>query len=195
VRCGRGADAKGRFLRPAGKGSEGSFVLLSLITHHGDPEILRIGSPSPVPATEERCTASSTGAAACRTSHLAPRICTQSVQPRVLPRHKKTRAAARTRRHLAPLAPEQRSTAQHSVACRRGGQFSQVANARSPSGECALLHQATRRPRTTDEGGTLPWPFWKAWLEAERRGKEEGRKAAPSTSARVLVISLFLSPR
>jgi hypothetical protein len=194
VRCGRGADAKGRLLRPAGKGSEGSFVLLSLITHHGDPEILRIGSPSPVPATEERCTASSTGAAACRTSHVAfaPNLCNRECCPAA----RRLGQQLALGRHLAPLAPEQRSTAKRSVSStRRGGQFSQVANARSPSSECALLHQATRRPRTTDEGGTLPGPFWKAWLEAERRGKEEGRKAAPSASARVLVISLFLSPR
>jgi hypothetical protein len=185
VRCGRGLDAKGRLLRPAGKGSEGSFVLLSLITHH---EILRIGSPSPAPATEateQRCTASSTGAAARRTSHLHPICATESAAPP----QEDSGSSSSPSRALGPRA------AQHSTACRRGGQFSQVANARSPSGECALLHQATRRPRATDEGGTLPWPFGKDWLEEERGGKEEGRKAAPSASARVLVISLFLSPR
>jgi hypothetical protein len=107
VGCGRGADAKGRLLRPAGKGSEGSFVLLSLITHH---EILRIGSPSPATeATEQRCTASSTGAAARRTSHVAyaPNLCNRECSP----------AARRLGQQLVaisrPWPPS--STAQHSV--------------------------------------------------------------------------------
>ncbi|KAH8784112.1 hypothetical protein F5882DRAFT_439521 [Hyaloscypha sp. PMI_1271] len=90
------------------------------------------------------------------TSHVARRICTQSVQPRVLPRRKKTRAAARARRHLAPLAPEQRSLARLRM------RALPQANA-----HYGVLHQATRRPRATDEGGTLPWPFWKEWLEEE----------------------------
>jgi hypothetical protein len=127
-----------------------------------------------------------------RTSHLHPICATESAAPPQEDSGSSSRWSPS--RALGPRAA-QHSTAQHSAACRRGGQFSQVANARSPSSECALLHQATRRPRTTDEGGTLPWPFWKEWLEEERRGKEEGRKAAPSASARVLVISLFLSPR
>ena len=111
MRCGRGLDAKGRLLRPAGKGSEGSFVLLSLITHH---EILRIGSDRHHQHQQLRLLSSAAPQVVQEQQHVAPRICTQSVQPRVQPRRKKTRAAAR--RHLAPLAPEQHSTAQHIVA-------------------------------------------------------------------------------
>jgi hypothetical protein len=130
-----------------------------------------------------------------RTSHLHPICATESAAPPQEDSGSSSRWSPS--RALGPRAA-QHTTPHHTTACRRGGQLSQVANARSPSDQANAhysLHQATRRPRTTDEGGTLPWPFWKEWLEEERRGKEEGRKAAPSASARVLVISLFLSPR
>jgi hypothetical protein len=76
-----------------------------------------------------------------RTSHLHPICATESAAP--------PQEDSSLGQQLAPLAPEQRSTAQHSAAKRSVSwwwwwwwQFSQVANARSPSGECAL-HQAT----------------------------------------------------
>jgi hypothetical protein len=111
-----------------------------------------------------------------RTSHLHPICATESAAP--------PQEDSSLGQQLAPLAPEQRSTAQHSAAKRSVSwwwwwlwwQFSQVANA----------HSIKRRPRPTNERRHPTPAFWKEWPEEGRKGgglegrgkawKEEGRR-------------------
>jgi hypothetical protein len=144
-----------------------------------DPEILRIGSPLPVPATEERCTASSTGAAACRTSHVAfaPNLCNRECCP----------AARRLGQQLALVAISRpwppSSAAQHSAACRRLVVVGSLARLRMRALHQANAHYSIKRRDDQErQMRAAPCPGLSGKSGWKRKGggrKREGKQRHP----------------